>query len=166
MSSLAGDVSLKPIRQGALGYYDESFALPTSLDSQDSPPPPPEQWAGSFASSGAGVVTPSPSKMSLLSVDDAQLDELDEAVTILNDLHNKGVISQQEKQRRRALVISFMEFAAADYADEDGEFLGGPPSHVHSFGPALEIFRTVLTASVRLYRCCCPCLALVDKNEL
>jgi len=92
--------------------------------------------------------------MSLLSVDEAQFDELDVACTILNDLQSRGVISHDEKQRRRALVISFMEFAAADYGDE---------VHAHSWGPGHELLRLVASTGVRWYRFCCSC-CITDRE--
>ena len=155
--SLAGDVSLKSIKQQGTGtpaakpalvYYDEELAV--SGDTDDASYSSPKTWEGRFLGGGPGSLTSSPSKLSLLSVhDDAQLDELDEACTILNDLHFKGVISKQEKQNRRALVISFMEFQAADY--DDGVV------QVQSFGPIFEVLRSSLGCVVGCYRSLCPC---------
>ena len=132
-SSIRGDVSLKDMPWSLDGESSGAHWSSGSHDSEGDQPPPRQ----------------SPSKASLLNYgDDETMDEFDAACSILNELQYKGLISKEEKQRRKRLVMSYMEFAASDYAvDPDG-------SSSHSWGPFIEMFRSIL----RCLRCCC-CLS-------
>ena len=163
-SSDGGDVSLKGLPESYHHGGDDGL-LSHSQDSDSSP----QSWTpGKFSTVTPGATsqspqppTLSPSRVSLLSCDEAQFDELDEACTILNDMESRGVISIEEKQRRRALVISFMEFAAVD---DDNDNDSGEHLH-HSWGPAIELLRLAVVTSVGCYRSCCRFFLLDSSSD-
>lgn len=76
------------------------------------------------------------------------MEEFDTACTILNELQYKGIISKEEKMRRKALVLQYMEFAAAEYDDD---------LNMHSWGPMHELARCFLRCSLNCYSNCCGC---------
>ena len=98
----------------------------------------------------------SPSKFSEV-VDEDTLDEFDAACTILSEMQFKGIISREEKQRRRALVSKYLEFAAtADLLSEDTS-----SSQQHSYWglPVVEAARS-------LYSCCRRCLGGAETETI
>ena len=128
--SIRGDVSLKD--------------LPWTLDGGGN------NGGGGSCDSGdqVGHTHKSTSKASLLSYgDDETMDEFDAACSILNELQSKGLISKEEKHRRKRLVMQYMEFAAVDYAAESD-------SSSHYWGPLMEALRCALRASTSCLRCC------------
>ena len=97
----------------------------------------------------------SPSKFSEV-VDEDTLDEFDAACTILSEMQFKGIITRAEKQRRRALVSKYLEFAAtADLIDEDNDF-----SQQQSYWglPVVEATRS-------FFSCCRRCLGGVETDS-
>lgn len=126
-SSIRGDVSLKDLPWSLDGDHNDG-----SGDSGDN----------------VGLAHKSVSKASLLSYgDDETMDEFDAACSILNELQSKGLISKEERQRRKRFVMQYMEFAAVDYSERSDS------SSLHSWGPLMETIRC-MASCLR----CCGCL--------
>ena len=138
-STSIGDVSLKSYHQLNQNVYDESLSV--SNDSS-------EEIFVTTTGFHHRSVSPS-SKLSLLAIDDEHMDEFDAACTILNELQMTGVISCDEKQRRKNLVMQYLEFAANGcYADDND----ANRNSSHSWGPMLELVQGVV--GCWRYICC------------
>ena len=150
--STTGDVSLKhlPYQASAGGPYDEDLSL--SNDSSDDAA---VHWFRTGKMNlGQKKLSGSTNALSLLG--DEHMDEFDAACTILNELQITGVISSEEKHRRKNLVMQYLEFAANEYMAE-------MEVASNNHGPLYEFFRWMSSYSSM---CCCFCWKSKASNRL
>jgi hypothetical protein len=134
-----GDVSLKPMSYQQFAESDDALL---SLSDE---------------SSIVGMLLQSQSALFDV-VDEDTLDEFDAACTILSDMQLRGIISREEKQRRRALVSKYLEFAATADLISDASYRGPDRQHSYWGLPVVEATRS-------LFSCFRHCFGIDDGSK-